>query len=108
MQYRIILIILILLVLTHILRELHILNNYRVGEKLTKTLLIYSEPIMIGKSLYNIRTIYVYYDGLLRIHFPDVNQVRVGDLVQATGTISTSGIHSPNSVYTQKIDSTTI
>lgn len=102
MQYRIILIILILLVLTHILRELHILNNYRVGEKLTKTLLIYSEPTIIGKSLYNIRTIYVYYDGLLRIDFPDVDQVSIGDHIQATGTISTSGINSPDSLYTQK------
>lgn len=102
MQYRIILIILILLVLTHIVQELYILNEYRVGEKLTKTLLIYSEPTKIGKSLYNIRTIYVYYDGLLRIDFPDVDQVRMGDLVQATGTISTSGISSPDSLYTQK------
>ena len=84
------------------MQELNILNNHHVGEKLTKTLFIYSEPIIIGKSLYNIRTIYVHYDGLLRIDFPDVDQVRMGGLVQATGIISTSGIHSLNSLYTQK------
>ena len=69
---------------------------------MAKTLLIYSEPTIIGKHLCNIRTIYAYYDGLLRIDLPDVDQVRVGDLVQATEVISTSWIEPPDSLYIQK------
>ena len=84
------------------MQEFHILNNHRVGEKLTKTLLVYDESTIIGKSLYNIRTIYVYYDGLLCTDFPDVDQIKMGDLVQATETISTFSINSPDSLYTKK------